>query len=145
MNRMPKHIAELNIGRLLYPQDDPRVAPFIDNLDLVNGLAERAPGFVWRLQGENGDATGIQGFDDPELILNLSVWDSAEALARFAFGTIPKRFFARRALRFLGRARATRSGRRMADAAKHLHGGLAVDGPGIQLQRVHQARQSLLA
>ena len=41
------HLAELNIGRLRYPQSDPRVAPFIDNLALVNGLAERSPGFVW--------------------------------------------------------------------------------------------------
>ena len=94
---MPKQLAELNIGRLLYPQDDPRVAPFMDNLALINGLAERAPGFVWRLQGDNGNATGIQAFDDPEIILNLSVWESAEALARFAFGTIHKRFFTRRA------------------------------------------------
>lgn len=45
------HLAELNIGTLHYPQDDPRVAEFMNNLDLVNGLAERAPGFVWRLQG----------------------------------------------------------------------------------------------
>ena len=56
------HLAELNIARLKYPFDDPRVAEFADNLDLVNGIAERSPGFVWRLQDETGNATDIRGF-----------------------------------------------------------------------------------
>lgn len=90
-------LAQLNVGRLLYPQSDPRVAPFINNLDLVNSLAERSPGFIWRLKDESGNATAIRAFADPELILNLSVWESASALRQFAFGTIHKQFFGRRA------------------------------------------------
>ena len=37
-----QHLAQLNIGRLRYPTDDPRMADFMNNLDLVNGLAERS-------------------------------------------------------------------------------------------------------
>ena len=45
------HIAELNIGRLLHPVGDPRIADFVDNLGRINAMAERMPGFVWRLVG----------------------------------------------------------------------------------------------
>ncbi|MDH3740809.1 MAG: DUF3291 domain-containing protein, partial [Hyphomicrobiales bacterium] len=51
------HLAQLNVGTMLYPQDDPRMAGFMDNLDRVNAIADRAPGFVWRLQDESGNAT----------------------------------------------------------------------------------------
>ena len=91
------HLAELNIGRLRYPQSDPRVAPFMDNLALVNCLAERAPGFVWRLKDDSGNATAFRAFADPEMLLNLSVWENMAALRQFAFGTIHKQFFGRRA------------------------------------------------
>ena len=56
---MVQHLAELNIGRVRYPLDDARMAGFVDNLDLVNGLAERGEGFVWRLKDDSGDATSI--------------------------------------------------------------------------------------
>ena len=91
------HLAQLNVGRLLHPQNDPRVAPFMDNLAFVNALAERSPGFVWRLKDDSGNATSIRAFADPELILNLSVWESAADLRQFAFGTIHRQFFGRRA------------------------------------------------
>ena len=91
------HLAQLNVGTLLHPQDDPRVAGFMDNLDLVNGIAERSPGFVWRLQDESGNATSIQAFEDPELLVNLSVWETPEALEKFVWQTVHKQFYARRA------------------------------------------------
>ena len=72
------HLAELNIARLKYPFDDPRVAEFADNLDRVNGIAERSEGFVWRLQDDGGDATDIRAFDDPLVIVNMSVWHGPE-------------------------------------------------------------------
>ena len=74
------HLAQLNIGRLLAPVDDPLVAEFIDNLDQVNGLAEEAPGFVWRLQTDDGNATGIEVVeDDDQIIVNMSVWTDPDA------------------------------------------------------------------
>jgi hypothetical protein len=89
------HLAELNIGRVRYPLDDPRMAGFVDNLDLVNGIAERSKGFVWRLTDESGNATNIRGFDDPRMILNVSVWESVEALEGFVWQTVHKRFYGR--------------------------------------------------
>lgn len=89
-------VAELNIARPLYPLDDPRIAGFMDNLDRINALAERSPGFVWRLKSDQGNATDIK-MSDPELIPNVSVWETVEDLERFVFGTIHVQFYNRRA------------------------------------------------
>jgi hypothetical protein len=91
-----RHLAQLNIGRLRYPTDDPRVADFMNNLDLVNSLAERSNGFVWRLKDENGNATNIRPFADPTMIVNMSVWENVETLERFVWQTIHKPFYGRR-------------------------------------------------
>ena len=92
----PRHLAQLNIGRLRYPTDDPRMAGFMNNLDLVNGLAEHTPGFVWRLKDESNNATAFRPFADPDMAVNLSVWESIEALERFVWQTVHKRFYGRR-------------------------------------------------
>jgi Domain of unknown function (DUF3291) len=91
-----QHLAQLNIGRFRYPIDDPRMADFMNNLNLVNALAERSKGFVWRLQDESGNATAFRPFPDPNMAVNLSVWESVEALERFVWQTIHKRFYGRR-------------------------------------------------
>lgn len=90
------HLAEINIARLKYPLEDPRVAEFVANLDRVNAVADRMDGFIWRLQDETGDATAIQAFDDPLTIINMSVWRDAESLERFVWNTIHKRIYAKR-------------------------------------------------
>jgi hypothetical protein len=91
------HLAQLNIGRFRYPTDDPRMADFMNNLDLVNGLAERAKGFVWRLKDESNNATNFRPFnDDPNMAVNLTVWESVEDLERFVWQTVHKRFYGRR-------------------------------------------------
>jgi hypothetical protein len=91
------HLAQLNIGRLRYEVGDPRMAEFIDNLAFVNGLAERSPGFVWRYQDDSGSAIDTRPFaGDPRMAINLSVWDSVEALERFVWQTMHKRFYGRR-------------------------------------------------
>ena len=91
-----QHLAQLNIGRLRYSTDDARVADFMNNLDLVNGLAERSKGFVWRLKDDSNNATNIRPFDDPTMLVNMSVWESVEALERFVWQTVHKRFYGRR-------------------------------------------------
>jgi Domain of unknown function (DUF3291) len=78
-------LAQINVGRLIAPPDDPRVTPFFDALDRVNALADRSQGFVWRLQTESGNATDIKTTDDPLFILNMSVWDDADALFQFVY------------------------------------------------------------
>jgi hypothetical protein len=87
------HLAQLNIGRFRFPTDDPRMAGFMDNLDRVNAIAERSAGFVWRLKDETNNATAIRPFPDPDMAVNLSVWESAEALEAFVWNTVHSRFY----------------------------------------------------
>ena len=80
------HLAQINIGRLVAPIDDPRIAGFVSQLDRVNALADAAPGFVWRLQSTSGNATDIRYGDDPSILVNMSVWESLETLREFVYG-----------------------------------------------------------
>ncbi|MBI1358689.1 MAG: DUF3291 domain-containing protein [Alphaproteobacteria bacterium] len=90
------HLAQVNIGRFIKPIDDPANADFMDALDRVNALAEGSPGFVWRLTGEGGNATDIRAFDDPQMAINMSVWESVDALAGFAYRNMDHRSVMRR-------------------------------------------------
>lgn len=85
---MPKHyLAQLNIGRMLAPMDSPTMAGFVARLDDINALADAAPGFVWRLQDEAGNATALRPFEDEWTIINMSVWESVAALRAFTYST----------------------------------------------------------
>ena len=79
------HLAQVNVAQLAAPLDSPQLADFVAALDPINALADDAPGFVWRLQTEDGDATAIRAFPDDRIIVNLSVWGSVEALADFVY------------------------------------------------------------
>jgi len=82
---MQWHIAQLNVGRLIAPTDSPAVTDFMAALDRVNALADHSPGFVWRLQSDSGNATDIQVSADPQFLVNMSVWQSVEALFDFVY------------------------------------------------------------
>lgn len=91
--------AHPDVGSLRQPEDDPRVAAFMDNLDRVNRIAESMPGCGWRLKDDGGDATGIDAgaaFGDPDTIVNTSVQESPEALERLVWQTIQGRFHAKK-------------------------------------------------
>lgn len=79
------HIAQINVGRLVAPHDDPAVAGFFAELDRINALADASPGFVWRLQGDSGNATEFQPIPDPRFIVNISVWTGADALFDYVY------------------------------------------------------------
>jgi len=81
------HIAQLNIARAKAPLDTPLLADFVAQLDAVNALAEASSGFVWRLKSDSGNATDIRAYDDPLVIVNMSVWESIERLFDFAYRT----------------------------------------------------------
>ncbi|MEZ8629982.1 DUF3291 domain-containing protein [Vibrio lentus] len=89
-------LAQLNIALAKYALDAPEIKDFVDNLDLVNGIAESSEGFVWRLKDESGDATNIKAFDDPNMIVNMSVWDSVDSLKNFMFRTHHRDFMRRK-------------------------------------------------
>jgi len=90
------HIAQLNVGRAVASLDDPQLADFMAWLDRINALAERSPGFVWRLQGDNGNNTALKVSDDPRFIVNMSVWASIDDLHAFTYRSNHKAVFARR-------------------------------------------------
>jgi hypothetical protein len=79
------HIAQLNIARLRADRDDPLVKDFFAAIDPINAIADESPGFVWRLQDENGNATAIRPWDDDRLIVNMSVWQTIEALEHYVY------------------------------------------------------------
>ena len=82
------HLAQVNIARALYPMEDPAMHGFVSRLDEINALADATPGFVWRLQGEEGNALAFRVFDDPQLLINISVWESVVELENFIYRTM---------------------------------------------------------
>ncbi|MBI3676571.1 MAG: DUF3291 domain-containing protein [Proteobacteria bacterium] len=94
---MNLHLAQVNIGRLRGGMDDPRMADFYANLARVNALAERMPGFVWRLKDDSGtNALSLHWLGDPTMNVNMSVWESAEALGKFVFQTVHRGIYVRK-------------------------------------------------
>jgi heme-degrading monooxygenase HmoA len=90
------HLAQLNIAKAKYSLEAPEIKEFVDNLEHVNNLAESSSGFIWRLKDEDGDATNIQAYSDPNTIVNMSVWDSVDALKNFMFRTHHRDFLRRK-------------------------------------------------
>lgn len=80
-------LAQVNIARMIAPIDSPEMADFVDNLDRINAIAENSIGFVWRLTGDENNATALRVFEDDFLIINMSVWDSKEALFNFTYAS----------------------------------------------------------
>ena len=90
------HLAQCNIGRLVAPADDPRVADFFAELDRVNAVADATPGFVWRLKDESNNAMALGPTPDPRVALNMSVWEDADALFAFVYRSAHTPVMARR-------------------------------------------------
>ena len=91
------HLAQVNVGRLRAPMDDALIAGFAGALEEINALADAAPGFVWRLQTEEGDATAVRAFADDTILINLSVWTSLETLADYVYRSPHTAYLRRRA------------------------------------------------
>jgi GNAT superfamily N-acetyltransferase/heme-degrading monooxygenase HmoA len=90
------HLAQLNIARLRNPIDHPATKEFVDGLEPINALAESSDGFVWRLQTDDGDATSLRPHPDPDVIVNLTLWESPQALQRFVYASAHSEFVRRR-------------------------------------------------
>lgn len=98
-----QHLAQLNIAMPRYAIDDPRMDGFVKALDAVNAIAERSDGFVWRLKGSGNDATDLAFPGEEAVIANMSVWRDVDALQRFVWTTVHRRFFDRKAEWFVPR------------------------------------------
>jgi hypothetical protein len=93
---MPYHVAQLNIGRIRAVLDDPIMAGFVGRLDEINALADRSPGFVWRLQTTQGNATYLRPYADDRILVNMSVWESVAALRSFVYTSMHTHLLRRR-------------------------------------------------
>jgi hypothetical protein len=79
------HLAQMNIARMRAPFDSPIMEGFRVQLDRINAVADASPGFVWRLQSDAGNATDIQAYEDPWILVNMSVWESIEDFHHFVY------------------------------------------------------------
>jgi hypothetical protein len=79
------HLAQVNIALPKEPLDSALLADFVAALEPINALAETSPGFAWRLQGDGDDLTSLRGFDDDRILINMSTWESLDALADFVY------------------------------------------------------------
>ena len=93
---MTKKLAEINIGLLKAPIDHPSTSEFADNLDRINRIAESSPGFIWRLKDESNNATSFNPYNNELIIINISVWQSAEHLKDFVFRSDHTNFLKRK-------------------------------------------------
>jgi heme-degrading monooxygenase HmoA len=89
-------LAQLNIGRAVAPVDSAQLADFVAALAPINALADRAPGFVWRFQTDEGNATALRPYEDDRIMVNFSVWENAETLHAFVYQTVHAKVMARR-------------------------------------------------
>jgi hypothetical protein len=94
------HLAQINVGQARHTMDDARMAGFTSRIEAINGIADRSPGFVWRLQSDSGNALDILVTDDPLFNINMSVWASAEALENFVWKTAHAKVYAGKAAWF---------------------------------------------
>ena len=78
-------LAQINVALAWHEMDSIQMQGFVSRLEEIDSLADHAPGFVWRLQTEEGDSTSIRVFNDPLMLINLSVWEDVEALRQFVF------------------------------------------------------------
>lgn len=93
------HLVQVNIAEIRHASiDAPEMKSFTDRVDAINALARRSPGFVWTLEGDDGvGATRVEVFpENPNIIIQLSKWDSVESLFQFAYKTAHAKLIAAR-------------------------------------------------
>jgi len=89
-------LAQLNVATMLAPIDSPELSEFVSALDRINAIADSSPGFIWRLQSDDGNATDVEHAFGSNMLVNMSVWDSVEALHAYVYRTAHAEFMSRR-------------------------------------------------
>ena len=90
------HLAQINIATVRYPLESLEMKEFVDALETINALAENSPGFIWRLTGEQNNATEYRPFSDDRIIVNMSVWDTLESLKNYVYNSAHTDYLRRR-------------------------------------------------
>ena len=93
---MPYQLAQINIATTRYPLGSTEMKEFVDALEAINALAESSPGFVWRLTGDDNNATEFRPFDDDRIIVNMSVWHDLESLKNYVYASAHTDYLRRR-------------------------------------------------
>ncbi len=93
---MPYQLAQINIATTRYPLDSAEMKEFVDALEHINALAESSPGFVWRLTGDDNNATEFRPFNDDRIIVNMSVWSDPESLKNYVYNSVHTDYLRRR-------------------------------------------------
>lgn len=94
------HLAVVNIAKPKYGLESAEMAEFMDNLDRINSIGDNSPGAVWRYEDESGAATDTRVFEDPNLLINYTIWESVESLKDYVYTGDHLDFFKRRSLWF---------------------------------------------
>lgn len=84
------HLAQLNIAEAKAALDTPLLKGFVERIDEINALADNQNGFIWRLKDETGNSMEIRFSDNPNLLINLSVWETVDYLKDFTYKTMHK-------------------------------------------------------
>ncbi len=82
------HLAQINIAQAQDAITSEAMQGFVKRLDEINAIADSAKGFIWRLQDDQGDATSIRAFDDPGLLVNMSVWKDIGSLKNYVYKSL---------------------------------------------------------
>ena len=90
------HLAQVNIGRAVGALDGPVMAGFVARLDEINALADGSPGFVWRFQTAEGNATAVRPYDDDRILFNMSVWATLDDLRQYVYRSAHAQLISRR-------------------------------------------------
>lgn len=90
-------LAQFNIAEALSSIDDPIMKDFVGNTDRINALAEKSPGFIWRLVGDDSDDSySINAFDSEYILVNMSVWKNRLSLFEFVYNSAHLEIFKRK-------------------------------------------------
>lgn len=85
---MTHYIATSNVARMLAGYEDAAMAGFLERLDPVNAVADASPGFIWRYESGDEESEEVRVFGDKQILFNMSVWESIEALEKFAYQSV---------------------------------------------------------
>lgn len=99
-HRPGHHLAQINVGKARHAMHDARMDGFTNRIEVINAVADRSPGFVWRLQSETGNALDIIVTDDPLFNINMSVWQTVVDFENFVWKTAHAKVYSAKAAWF---------------------------------------------
>lgn len=92
---MKYHLAQVNVAYAKGDTSDPMMKVYHQRVDEMNTAADRSPGFVWRCKTDSRDPLD-RLYDDPQVLFNMSVWESIEALHHYTYKTVHAELYAAR-------------------------------------------------